>query len=155
MTTAIVHASKHGATAEIARRIANKIGGETRLFDLDDGAPDLSEFTTVILGTAVYAGQPMKAMREFTRTASLAGKRLGLYASGMESDLAKRDEELADAFPDELHAQAVVEAFLPGRFQFSKMSLAERFIIKRIAKTNRDVDGTDEDAITAFAAKLV
>jgi menaquinone-dependent protoporphyrinogen oxidase len=72
----------------------------------------------------------------------------------MEQDSAKREEELANAFPEELRSRAVAAAFLPGRFQFSKMNMAERFIIKRIAKTSQDVDATDDEAVAHFAACL-
>jgi menaquinone-dependent protoporphyrinogen oxidase len=153
MTTAIVYASKHGSTADIAHRIASQIG-DAQVFDLADGAPDLTGFDTVALGTAIYASQPMRSMKDFCRAVSPAGKRVGLFASGMERDEAKRGEELAGAFPEELRSAAVATAFLPGRFQFSKMTPAERFIIKRIAKTSQDVDATDDAAIAAFAEAL-
>ncbi|MDR1634258.1 MAG: flavodoxin domain-containing protein [Bifidobacteriaceae bacterium] len=154
MPNAIVYASKHGATAEVARRIAAHLNGRARLFALDDTVPDLSSFTTVVLGTAVYAGQPMKAMKEFCGSAPLSGKRLSLFVCGMEQDPAKRDAELAAAFPEQLRAGAIATAFLPGCYRFSKMNMAERFIVKRIAKTSGDIDAIDDSAIAKFAAAL-
>ncbi|PWF24469.1 flavodoxin domain-containing protein [Ancrocorticia populi] len=154
MSTAIVYASKHGTTAEIARRMTTRIGGNTTLFDLADGSPDLSPYSTVVLGTAIYAGQPKSDMKAFCRTVKLSGKRLGLFVCGMEQDPAKQATELANAFPKHLRKQAATEAFLAGRFLFSAMNLAERFITKRIAKTSQDVDSIDDDAITAFASSL-
>lgn len=154
MNTAIIYASKHGATAEIAGRIASQIGGTATLFDLADGKPDLTDFQTVVLGTAIYAGQPMSTMKKYAQTIDPAGKMLGLFACGMETDDSKRAEEIAAAFPERLQRQAVVSAFMPGRYQFAKMNVPERFIIKRIAKTNRDVDAIDDNAIVTFAASL-
>ncbi|MDR0436081.1 MAG: flavodoxin domain-containing protein [Propionibacteriaceae bacterium] len=81
MTTAIVYASKHGSTGEIAKRIASHLADAT-LLDLADDTPDISEFATVVLGTAVYANQPMSAMKDFCRTALLEDKRIGLFAPG-------------------------------------------------------------------------
>jgi menaquinone-dependent protoporphyrinogen oxidase len=154
MTTAIVYASKHGATAEVARRIADGLSGPVALFDLDDGSPDVTSFETVILGVPIYAGQPVASLKAFIQAADLAGQRLGLFVCGMEQDPAKRLDELATAFPDELRRRAVVAAFLGGRFQFKKMNPAERFIIKRIAKTKDDVDGIDEAALAGFVAQI-
>jgi hypothetical protein len=96
----------------------------------------------------------MAKMKEICRTAPLAGKRVALFVCGMEQDPAKRDQGLANAFPAALRAGAVAAAFLPGRFQLGAMSVAERFIIKRIAKTNQDVDAIDDAAIAAFAAEV-
>lgn len=154
MNTAIVYASKHGATAEIARRIASHIGGATVLFDLAEGGPDLTDFQTVVLGTAVYAGAPIGAMKKYLPKVDLAGKTLGLFVCGMEADSSKRAEEVTAAYPEKLRTQAVAIAFLPGRYQFSKMNMVERFIIKRIAKTDKDVDVIDDDGIATFAAAL-
>lgn len=154
MSTAIVYASKHGTTAEIARRIATQTGGDTTLFDLADGSPDLSAFSTVVLGTAIYMGQPRSTMKAFCGTAKLSDKRLGLFVCGMEPDPSKQTEELVNAFPADLRKQAMTHAFLPGRFLHSAMNMAERFITKRVAKTNQDVDAIDDDAITRFAMSL-
>ncbi|MDR1512753.1 MAG: flavodoxin domain-containing protein, partial [Propionibacteriaceae bacterium] len=91
MTTVIIYASKHGGTAALAESVAARVG-DAQAFDLADGAPDVAGFGTVVLGTAVYAGQPMTSMKEFCRAAPLAGKRVGLFVSGMEQDSAKREE---------------------------------------------------------------
>lgn len=155
MSTAIVYASKHGATAEVASRIASQIGRDTALFDLADGTPDLTDYQTVVLGTAIYAGQPTGAMKKYAGAVDLAGKTLGLFACGMEGDPTKQAEEATTAFPQRLQSQAVVAAFLPGRYQFSKMNVAERFVIKRMKKTDKDTDAIDDAAIAGFAASLV
>ncbi|MDR2974116.1 MAG: flavodoxin domain-containing protein [Propionibacteriaceae bacterium] len=154
MTTAIVYASKHGSTADIARQIADGLGPDTTVFDLATTQPDLIGFDTVILGTSIYAGSPMATMKTFAQTDALHGKRVALFASGMESDPAKRDAETKAAFPSELADRALTVAFLPGRYQFAKMNVAERFLIHRIAKTKTDIDATDDAAISAFIATL-
>lgn len=155
MNTVIAYSSKHGTTAEIARLIAARINGKSHLCDLASGPPDLSAFSTVVLGTAIYVGQARPEMKSFCRTENLSGKRLGLFVCGMEKDSNKQSEELSGAFPKNLQEQAVVRAFLPGRFRFATMSMTERFIIRRIAKTGHDVDAIDPDAITAFTTQLV
>ena len=154
MTTAIVYASKHGTTGDIAALLAAELGEDVDLFSLAEDIVSLDGFDTVVLGTAIYAGQPVKAMREFVKVFDWSGKQVALFVCGMEPDQAARDKEVANAFPQELHDQAKATAFLSGRFQFGKMNKAERFIIHRIARTKTDVDQVDPEAIARFAAQI-
>lgn len=154
MTTAIVIATKYGATAEIAERLAGEIPGGARVMDLADGEPDLADHPTVVLGTAIYAGKPLPAMRRFASSLDVTGRRIGLFVGGMEPDPLKRDLELAAAYPEELRRHAIAMAFLGGRFQLAKMRPIERAAIWVIAKVTSDVDGIDQAAIEAFAATL-
>ena len=154
MQTAIVYATKHGATAEVARRLADQFSSEATVFNLADAEPDLTEFETVVLGTAIYVGQPMATMKAFAPKAQLDGKRLGLFICAMEDDPATIQKELSGAFPDELHEKAVAKACLGGRFQLGKMSAPERFIIKRLKKIKQDVDAIDSAGIVTFARQL-
>ena len=160
-TAIVVVASKHGTTAEIGRRIAQALGG-AELVNLADGAPQVAGYDTVVLGTPIYAGQPMSQVKAFARTllddgaagGGLDGARLGLFASGVIKEPQERAKELADAFPAPLRDRAAVTEFLPGGYRFAALKAFERFIIKRVTKSDADVDLIDDDAITAFAAAL-
>ena len=55
MKTIILYATKHGAIAEIARRIAAHINGAV-VHDLKQPVPDLTEYDSVIVGSSVYVG---------------------------------------------------------------------------------------------------
>ncbi|MFC7580203.1 flavodoxin domain-containing protein [Schaalia naturae] len=151
---AIAFASKHGATAEIARRIADGLGPGARLFDLAQGRPDLSKFDAIVLGTAVYAGTPLRTMRTFARSLAPDAARLGLFVSGMETDPAVRDQEVQAAFPQALLDRAVAAAFLGGRFRFAGMNVAERLVVRRIAGTRTDVEAIDDQAIEDFILRM-
>ena len=151
---AVVFASKYGTTREIARRIADGLGG-AHLHDLADGAPDLTGYDTVVLGTAVYAGRPLAAMTTYVASGALDGKRVALFVCGMEPDPARRAQEVAAAYPPALANRSGATAFLGGRFQFARMTRLERFIVKRIAKVSTDVDAIDQSAIDDFVTRLV
>lgn len=157
MRAAVVVASKHGTTVEIGRRVAQALGGDVPVLDLADHHhhPDVSGYDTVVLGTAVYAGQPRAQMKAFTQLADLGGKRLGLFVSGMLPDADARATELAAAFPPALNDSATATAFLGGAFQFDKLNRFERFVVKRFAKVTTDVDAIDDRAIGAFAQALL
>jgi len=154
VTTAVVVASKYGTTLEIAQRVAAGLGADTALFDLADGDPELAGFDTVVLGTAVYAGNPLPAMKAFTSANTLDGVRIGLFVGGMETDPAKREQETAAAFTPELLDRSLATAFLGGRFQFARMTRFERFIVKRVAKVTADATAIDDAAIASFVDRL-
>ena len=159
MKTAIIYASKHGTTENVASRIAEKLT-ETNgieLFSLNKNPnPDISGFEMVILGAPIYAGQPVKKMKDFCKAneSVLLQKKTGLFVCGMEPEKEKREKELKEAYPASLYQKAEVTGFLGGAFIFEQMNFFERFIIKRISKINRTVRRIDWDAIDAFVERL-
>ncbi|WP_165350478.1 flavodoxin domain-containing protein [Xylanimonas protaetiae] len=156
MRAAVVVASKHGTTLEIGRRVARALGADVPVLDLaEDQHPDLAAYDTVVLGTAIYAGQPRAHMKAFAQIADLDEKRLGLFVSGMVPADGAREEELAAAYPPALRDRATAAAFLGGSFQFDKLNRFERFVVKRVAKATADVDAIDDRAIDRFARELV
>ena len=65
----VAYASKCGATAEIADRIASDFcsaGFKADLLPAGD-VEDLAGYRAVVLGTAIYMGQPLAAARKFTQ----------------------------------------------------------------------------------------
>ena len=155
MKTAIVVASKHGTTVEIARRISDALGGDAQIFNLDDDPhPNVTDYNTVVLGTAIYAGDPRAQMKAYLKLVDLSGKRLGLFISGMLPSADQQAKQLEDAFPAGLHEQAVTAKYLGGAYQFDKLSRFERFVVKRFAKAHEDVDAIDDDSIAEFAREL-
>ena len=82
MKTLIVFASKYGATAECAKRIAALLPGETVLHRLGEGeCPAPEEFDGVICGTSIYMGQPRKEMKRFVKTHAAALQKQSAYQS--------------------------------------------------------------------------
>ncbi|MDR2930171.1 MAG: flavodoxin domain-containing protein [Propionibacteriaceae bacterium] len=154
MTTAIIYASKHGLTSQLAADIADRLGPDTAVFDLGESAPPLAGFDTIVLGTPIYAGRPLAAMRSFVSRADLRGKRVALFVTGMESDPHVKAQEARDGFPADLVERAIAVAFLGGRFRFASMNPIERFLITRIKKTTQDTETIDQAAIDGFVAAL-
>jgi menaquinone-dependent protoporphyrinogen oxidase len=158
MSIAIIYATKYGATEKVALLIAKKLqSASAEVFNLETNKQiDLQQFDTIVLGTAVYAGAPRKAMKDFceVNTDILAEKRLGLFVCGMEQQEENQREELAKAYPQSLHDKAIAEEFLGGEFQFDKMNFIEKMIIKKIAKTDKNQSDFKDDRITALAEKM-
>jgi len=159
MKIAIIYASKYGTTERVAGLIADKLreSNDITLIPLKDNPnPDIGGFETVILGTPVYAGQANKKMKSFcaANEAVLLQKETGLFVCGMEPDPAKRAKELEDAYPAVLRKSAKATGFLGGAFLFEEMNFAERFIIKKIAKTDQSVHRILQDEIDAFVQQF-
>ena len=160
MKIAIIYASKHGTTEKVAFSIAEKLreNNEVELFSLKKNPnPDMNDFGTVILGTPIYAGQASGKMQKFCKNnePALLQKKTGLFVCGMEPDQAKREKELADAYPTVLLKNAVATGFLGGAFKFEEMNFMERFVINKISKTNESVSRIDENAIEDFVEKFL
>jgi menaquinone-dependent protoporphyrinogen oxidase len=159
MKTAIIYASKHGTTEKVAVAIAEKLmkTNAVELFSLKKTPnPDISGFEAVILGSSIYAGQASAKMKNFCKAneTALLQKKTGLFVCGMHPDIAQQEKELKDAFSDVLREKAIVTAFLGGEFLFERLNFFERFIVKKIAKTNTSVHRIDWEAVDEFVGKL-
>jgi len=159
MKTAIIYASKHGTTAKVAQKIAERFpaADSVAFFNLKtDKQIDIQSFDTVILGTAVYAGKPLKTMHDFCERHSgdLLDRRPGLFVCGMENDAEKQQQEVANAFPQVLRDKALAVQFLGGEFLFDRMNFLEKLIIKKIAKTDKSVSTIKEAEIETFVERM-
>ncbi|MPM05334.1 hypothetical protein SDC9_51622 [bioreactor metagenome] len=155
MSTLIAYASKYGFTKNCAGLLVGKLTGQTDLFDLDSGIPDLSRYGTVIVGASVYAGKLRKAASRFCaqNAGQLKEKKLGLFVCGIaEGEMALK--EIESVFPQELLAAAAAKGFFGGAFDFEKMNFFERFIMKRILGSSRSQTRILEDNIERFAQKM-
>ncbi|MCL2427194.1 MAG: flavodoxin domain-containing protein [Oscillospiraceae bacterium] len=154
MKTIILYATKHGATAEIAQRIVDKIG-DAILHDLKQPTPDLTEYDCIIIGSAIYAGAFRKEAKAFLSQSSdiLKAKKLAIFASGMSKG--ESDKIFTENVPTELLQAAKAAMLLGGVFDPKKANFAERLIMKVVTKQSGYVDTIDDNKITEFVDALV
>jgi menaquinone-dependent protoporphyrinogen oxidase len=86
MKVLVAYASRHGATAEIAKRMAESLlarGIDATVSDVNV-IDDLAGYDAVILGSAAYLNRWLKDARRFADTnhRRLAGMRVWLFSSG-------------------------------------------------------------------------
>lgn len=150
MSILIAYATKHGFTKKCAELLAEKLGEDPDIFDLDRARPDLNQYDKVIVGGAIYAGKICKPTALFCagNLNALKGKKLGLFICGMLEDAQK---QLESAFPSELLAAAIAREYLGGEFDFQKMNFFERFIIKKISGSDQNQTRLMEANISRFA----
>lgn len=79
----VAYASKCGATGEIARFVAEKLCAAGFSVDLERAGDvtSVSDYSSVILGTAIYMGKPLNEALDFAREvlADSEGKRIALF----------------------------------------------------------------------------
>lgn len=151
MKTLILYATKHGAAAEIAKRIAEKIDGAV-IHDLkQNNIPDLAGFDCVIVGSSVYAGMFRKEAKAFLsqNTEVLRQKKLGLFLSGMSSG--EEQKIFADNVPKDLLESARTTVMPGGIFDPKKAGFIARLIMKAVTKQSGYVDTIDNGKIKDFA----
>jgi menaquinone-dependent protoporphyrinogen oxidase len=154
MRVLIATASKHGATHEIAERMA----GVLRSHGLD---PDVADVTTVatldryeavVICSAVYYGHWMKPAAEFVRAhvRRLAELRVWLCSSGPLGGEALPEAAEVAEFMASIHPEGSVT--FGGALDAAHLGLAERLVVKGVHAPYGDF--RDWPAIEMWAAHI-
>jgi len=154
MKTLILYATKCGAAAEIAKRIAEKIDGAV-VHDLKQSeVHDLAGFDCIIVGSSVYAGMFRKEAKMFLSQNAevLRQRKLGLFISGMSSG--EQQKMFADNVPKDLIESAKATVMPGGIFDPKKAGFIARLIMKAVTKQSGYVDTIDNDKIKKFVEEI-
>jgi menaquinone-dependent protoporphyrinogen oxidase len=155
MKTLVVFESKHGTTREIARKLAEAIGGGSAAFELGSRQrPPIEDYEAVVLGGPVYAGSWSRRAAAFAREnlGALKAKPFAAFSSGY--GVGEGPKLLKGALPPELSASALGLVDLGGAFVLARMNAFERFIVKKVSKVETDVSNVDDAAIAALASAI-
>lgn len=156
MRIAVVYASRHGSTKEIAEALGEALradGHKVELASVDDGI-DLSAYDATVFGSAVYMGRWLKSAREFAeaRGDELTAKPLWLFSSGpIGSQPEPKDDpfglaELAEKLGAREHR------VFAGKIDKSQLGFAERAVLKAVRA--EEGDSRDWDEIRAWASSI-
>jgi menaquinone-dependent protoporphyrinogen oxidase len=158
MTVLVTAASQHGATAEIAARIAGALVDDG--FEVDvkrpDEVNDLGPYEAFVVGSAVYLGHWLKPATTFVEAHGdeLARRPTWLFSSGPivgnpprpVPDDARQGDELAG----EINARE--HKVFPGKLDRSQLNWCERVAV-RCAHASEG-DHRDWNEIEAWAAAI-
>lgn len=148
--------SKHGATAEIARRIGKTIaeaGCETTVLPPED-VPEVTGFDAIVLGSAVYAGRWTADANELAhRVAQIPVKPpVWLFSSGPVGDSPAPEEDPVDVSSIRADTGATEHHVFAGKIDKAKLSFAEKAIM--VAVRAPEGDFRDWDAIDSWARHI-
>ena len=160
-TYLVAYASKHGATAEIARKIGEtltKAGFQTALADAKT-IRDLSPYQAIILGSAVYFGSRREEATKLLKTNEqiLAEKHIWLFSSGPAGEGDPVELLNGWRFPSGL--QEIIDRIQPrdiivfhGVVDLDKLNRFEKWILNNVRSPVRDF--RDWETITDWASDI-
>jgi menaquinone-dependent protoporphyrinogen oxidase len=156
MRVLVIAASKHGSTAEIATALGEALarrGITATVADAGDVA-DLEEYDAVVLGSAVYAGRWRKEARELADSHGgfLASRPVWLFSSGPVGDPLKPEEDPVDVGQITAIIGARGHRAFAGRIDKSRLSLAEKAVVKALQVP--EGDWRDLAAVAAWAGEI-
>lgn len=163
MRILIAVASRHGSTAEIADRLAERLtqsGHRPHVFDLvharerGDELDDLTQFDAYVIGSAIYEGHWLRQARTFAlrNAAHLQHAPVFLFSSGPIGDSEHVDID-ADKIDELVHAvDAIEHRVFSGRLDRGELGRLERWIVDVVRA--RDGDFRDWTVIDAWAAAI-
>jgi menaquinone-dependent protoporphyrinogen oxidase len=157
----VAYATKYGATKEIAEKIGQVLGQaglDTDVLSVDD-VRDLTPYTAVVLGSAVYIGKWRKNAVKFLEANEdmLAERMVWLFSSGPTDEgdpveLLKgwRFPEAQQPIADRIRPRDI--AVFHGALDIEKLNFLERWMIKNVKAPVGDF--RDWETITAWAAAI-
>lgn len=127
-------ASRHGATQEIGRVLAARLGeryGVTAMAVPVEQDPDPGPFAAVILGSAVYMGRWLEPARTYaaTHAAALRGRPVWLFSSGPIGEPPFPPDEPHDAAPLARLTGAREHRVFAGRLDKARLGFGERAMV--------------------------
>jgi len=155
MKTAVLYTTNYGTTAKCAEALAQKIGEGSQAIALKENPnPDLSGFQAIVLGGSVYVGKIQPEMDKFikARSTELLTKPLVLFLCAMQEN--EMENQLRNAFPEELRNHALQTAWVGGAYYLKKMGWLQRTMIKTIAKVEEEQEAIQWQVLDQLADLL-
>ena len=160
MRVLVTAASKHGSTAELARRLGQALDVELRARATEsvvevvavDQVRALSGYDAAIIGSAVYVGHWLDAARQLAKNPSLRSMPVWLFSSGPVGDPLKPAEDPSDVATLMDATGAHGHRVFGGRLDRSDLGFAERAVVRALRVPEGDF--RDWDAVTGWAADI-
>lgn len=156
MKTLIAYSTTHGCTEKTALELQSLSPDLIEMVNLKiNPDPDLSEFDRIIIGGSIHAGKIQKRVKEFCQKNMeiLISKELGLFICCMEEGETAQ-QQLENAYPEDLRNHAKATGCLGGEFDFERMNLLQKFIVRKVAHVDKSVSRINYPAINEFSNKM-
>ncbi|AFG36499.1 flavodoxin domain-containing protein [Spirochaeta africana] len=155
MRSLIVYATKYGAVEKAARLLADQLQGDVELVNLAAGpVADLTGIDRVIVGGSIYAGSIQEEVKQFcsSNQQQLLDRRFALFVCCGREDQAR--EQLAACLEPRLIQHAEQIGSFGYIYDFARMNLIFKLIIRKLAKVKTSQFNLREENIRTFAAQL-
>ncbi|PKM52630.1 MAG: flavodoxin [Firmicutes bacterium HGW-Firmicutes-7] len=155
MKVLVLYATKHGATENCAKLLAEALEGNVALCNIKKEKVDATSYDKIIIGGSIYAGSIQKEIKNFCAVNEelLKGKKTGYFICGM-TEGEKGKDQLKAAFSSELLNNASAMDNFGAEVILSKMGFFERTIIKKVAKLEKDYSNILKENIKEFAKAM-
>lgn len=158
----VAYASKHGATAEIAEKVGQILRDANLITDVRPVSTidDLSIYSAVVIGSAVYMGQWRKEAARFLKhfADDLAKLPIWVFSTGPTNE--GDPVELLEGWTFPKNLQPTLDSIRPrdikvfhGVLDADQLSFSERLIIKGVKAPMGDF--RDWDMINAWALDII
>lgn len=156
MRVLVAVASRHGSTAEIAKRIGDVLGtaGIETFVRMPEEVLSVETYDAVILGSGVYAGRWLGSARAFAarEAASLSTRPVWLFSSGPVGDPAKPAADPVDVAAIRKQTNALEHRVFTGKLDRQKLGFGERAIVLAVHAAEGDFRSWDE--VTSWASGI-
>lgn len=155
MKVLVTAETKHGSTEEIAEVIAGELASAGHEVETLEPlkVKSLEDYDAVVLGSAVYMGRWMPAVKQFVarHRDALQSRSVWLFSSGPIGDPPKPEEDTAAAgFVAETGARE--HTVFAGKLDKSRLGLAEKLVVKAFHAPEGDF--RDWEEIRAWARDI-
>jgi menaquinone-dependent protoporphyrinogen oxidase len=156
MKVLVSAASRHGATAEIARAIGDVLiaGGIEADVLRPEEVMTVAPYDGVVVGSGVYAGRWLDPAKNLIarESAGLSSKPVWLFSSGPIGDPPKPEEEPTDVARLRDSTHAIDHRVFPGRLDRRQLGFAEKAMVAVVHAP--DGDFRHWDAVADLAVSI-
>ena len=141
MRVLVTSASKYGATAEIARRIADVLTTSGHDVDLKPAeSTDVTGYDALVIGSAVYAGHWLPAAKTLADrlAAELTKRPVWLFSSGPVGEPPKPEEDPVDVAEIVKATDAREHRVFAGKIDRDLLSFPEKAIVMALRVRSGD-----------------
>ena len=148
----LVFQSKRGSARQAAEWIAEALPG-CDLVDLGKRDADPANYSTVILGTGIFAGNAYSRLKRFIKhyRDTLLQKDIAIFITHLEEGEGI-EKDFRSAFDADLLAHARVRAGVGGKLNLNKLNFFFRGIMKKMGE-EKGVDFTNYDTLNRDACE--
>jgi len=164
--TLIVYGSNKGTTRDMVYEIAKRLDKPSEFFDCKNCSLqlgnngkimkleqiNLSNYGLILIGTPMYMGAPLKAVKQFCiqNEAELYSHELGIFTCGVGTQEEDR-AYIRKHIPETLIGKAYY-SHLGGEIRENKMNLLERAAMRGFIKQRGSVTGVNHDSLNKLCS---